>query len=97
MIHSFRNLGTEDLFNGKNSKSARSICPQNIWKRATRKLDQIDSAASLDDLKVPPGNRLEALRGDRNGQYSIRINDQYRICFLWTDEGAAEVEVVDYH
>jgi toxin HigB-1 len=76
---------------------ARAICPQNLWKRATRKLDQIDSALSVDDLKVPPGNRLELLKGDRSGQYSIRINDQYRICFSWTDQGATEVEIVDYH
>jgi proteic killer suppression protein len=97
MIHSFHNQGTEDVFNGKSSKAARTVCPQNLWKRATRKLDQIDSAINLDDLKVPPGNRLEALKRDRVGQYSIRINDQYRICFGWTDQGATEVEIVDYH
>ena len=105
MIHSFRNQGTEDIFNGKASKVARAICPQDLWKRATRKLDQIDSALSVDDLKVPPGNRLELLKGDssrkrlrqRTGQYSIRINDQYRICFGWSDQGATEVEIVDYH
>jgi proteic killer suppression protein len=61
MIHSFHNQGTEDIFNGKASKVARAICPQDLWKRSTRKLDQIDSAASIDDLKVPPGNRLELL------------------------------------
>ena len=64
MIHSFRNQGTEDIFNGKASKVARAICPQDLWKRATRKLDQIDSAISIDELKVPPGNRLESLKGD---------------------------------
>ena len=97
MIHSFRNQGTEDIFNGTASKVARAICPQDLWKRATRKLDQIDSAISVDDLKVPPGNRLESLKGDLTGQYSIRINDQYRICFGWSDQGATEVEIVDYH
>ena len=97
MIHSFYNQGTEDIFNGKSSKAARATCPQTLWKRAARKLDQIDSAAHIDDLKIPPGNRLEALQGSRAGQYSIRINEQYRICFRWIDQGAAEVEVVDYH
>jgi proteic killer suppression protein len=97
MLDSFRNQGIEDIFNGKASKAARVICPQELWKRAGRKLDQIDSAASLDDLKVPPGNRLELLKGDRAGQYSIRINDQYRICFGWSEKGATEVEIVDYH
>lgn len=97
MIQSFRNSGTEDIFNGRNSKAARDTCPQQLWKLATRKLDQIDSAANLNDLKVPPGNRLEALKGDRSGQYSIRINEKFRVCFQWTDQGAANVEIVDYH
>ena len=60
-------------------------------------MDQLDSVITLDELKVPPGNRLEALKGDRKGQYSIRINDQFRICFVWTDHGPAEVEITDYH
>lgn len=64
---------------------------------ALRKLRQVGSAEVLDDLRVPPGNRLEALKGDRAGQYSIRINDQWRICFVWTDAGPEEVEIVDYH
>ena len=64
---------------------------------ALRKLRQVGSASSLDDLRVPPGNRLEALKGDRAGQHSIRINDQWRICFLWTEAGPEEVEIVDYH
>jgi proteic killer suppression protein len=97
MIHSFRDQGTEDIFNGKTSKAARDTCPPDLWRRAARKLDQIDSAASVTDLKVPPGNRLESLKGDRAGQYSVRINDQYRICFGWSEKGVTAVEIVDYH
>ena len=97
MIQSFRDQGAEDVFDGKNSKSARKACPSSLWKIAVRKLDQIDSAGVLDDLKVPPGNRLEGLRGNRKGQYSIRINEQYRVCFKWLPEGPDQVEIVDYH
>jgi proteic killer suppression protein len=97
MIQSFRNQGTEDVFDGKNSKAARKGCPSSLRKIAVRKLDQLDSAGELNDLKVPPGNRLEALRGNRKGQYSIRINEQYRICFKWLTDGPDEVELVDYH
>jgi len=97
MIVAFKEAGTEDLFNGENTSAARRTCPQSLWKVAARKLDQLDSAATLDELHVPPGNRLEALTGDRMGQHSIRINDQYRICFVWTDSGPDEVEIVDYH
>ena len=97
MIRLFKTQATEDVFDGKRSKGARKACPVQLWKIAARKLDQLDSACTLDDLRIPPGNRLEALRGNREGQYSIRINDQYRICFLWTDEGPEQVEIVDYH
>lgn len=97
MIQRFRNQGTEDVFDGKNSKAARKACPSSLWKIAVRKLDQLDSAGELNDLKVPPGNRLEALRGNRKGQNSIRINEQYRICFKWLTDGPDEVEIVDYH
>jgi proteic killer suppression protein len=97
MIQSFEDFGTEDIFNGENSKEARKICPPSLWKVAARKLDQIDSITALRDLNIPPGNRLEALSGDRKGQHSIRINDRYRICFVWTDLGPAQVEIVDYH
>lgn len=75
MIVSFRDQGTEDIFNGENTKTARQICPQALWKNATRKLYQLDSVSTLDELRVPPGNRLEALSGDRRGQHSIRVND----------------------
>jgi proteic killer suppression protein len=97
MIRSFKNRATEDIFNGVNSKQARNFCPQTLWRVAFRKLDQLDSVERLDDLRVPPGNHLEALRGDRDGQHSIRINDQYRICFTWTEIGPSEVEIIDYH
>ena len=97
MIQAFQNAGTEDVFNGKNTRAARRTCPQSLWRVAARKLDLLDSVTSLEELRVPPGNRLEALSGDRKGQHSIRINDQYRICFVWTDTGPDEVEIVDYH
>ena len=97
MIVSFKDKGTEDIFNGIDSKDARKQCPQTLWKVAQRKLDQLNAAYTLNDMTVPPGNRLEALQGERVGQHSIRINDQYRIRFLWTQESAEEVEIVDYH
>ena len=97
MICSFKDTGTQDVFNGVNSKSARKACPKELWRVATRKLDQLDSVELLDELKIPPGNRLELLSTDRAGQHSIRINEQYRICFVWTEVGPAEVEIVDYH
>ena len=97
MIRSFKTPGTEDIFNGKNTKAARRICPQNLWKIASRKLDQLDSVNALEQLRIPPGNRLEALTGDRKGQYSIRINNQYRICFVWAETEPDDVEIVDYH
>jgi proteic killer suppression protein len=97
MIRSFKNKGTEDIYDGKNSKEARKLCPRDVMRVAIRKLEHIDSALALDDLKVPPGNRLELLSGDRAEQYSIRINDQYRVCFIWQDGNAEQVEIVDYH
>ena len=97
MIRSFKHKGVEDIFNGKNSKAARKTCPRSLWRIAARKLDQLDSVTMLDELKAPPGNRLEALKGDRKGQYSIRINNQYRICFFWADIEPDRVEIVDYH
>ena len=97
MIVTFANQETEDIYNGKNTSDARRLLPRNLWNVAFRKLDQIDASVSLDDLRIPPGNRLEALKADRIGQYSIRINDQYRICFVWNETDAREVEIVDYH
>ncbi len=97
MILSFADQATEDIYNGKNTSVARRLLPRNLWNVAFRKLDQIDVSVSLDDLSVPPGNRLEALKADRSGQYSIRINNQYRVCFIWNETDASEVEIVDYH
>lgn len=97
MIQSFFDQGTEDVFNGVNSKHARKTCPKSLWQVAGRKLEQLDSVESLEDLRIPPGNRLEALKGTRTGQYSIRINAKFRICFEWQDRGPAQVEIVDYH
>jgi len=97
MILSFKNVGTQDIFNGKNTRRARSICPEQLWKLARRKLDQVDSAGKIGDLLIPPGNKLEALTGNRKGQCSIRINRQYRICFVWSAKGPSEIEIVDYH
>ncbi len=97
MIVAWRDQGTEDIFNGQNSKAARKTCPKVLWKIATRKLDQLDSVTALDELRIPPGNQLETLSGNRKGEHSIRINDQYRICFRWTEKGPDQVEIVDYH
>jgi proteic killer suppression protein len=84
---------TERIFNGQRSRRL----PQDIQQTARRKLSYVQFAERLDDLRMPPGNRLEALKGDRVGQYSIRINQQWRICFTWSDGNAHRVEIVDYH
>lgn len=97
MIASFKGKATEDIFDGLASRIARKACPQSIWTVARRKLDQLDSVSALDELKVPPGNRLESLTGNRSGEYSIRINQQYRICFKWSEPGPYDVEITDYH
>jgi proteic killer suppression protein len=97
MIKSFKNSATEDIFNGKDSKQARKICPRNLWGVVVRKLEQLDSVISLDELKIPPGNNFEALKGNRTGEYSIRINQKYRICFQWYNNQPSEVEIIDYH
>jgi proteic killer suppression protein len=97
VIQSFKDDGTEDVINGENTRDARKTCPASLWRTAARKLDQMDSVTSLHDLRIPPGNQLEAFVGDRKGQYSIRINEQYRVCFTWTDSGPDEDEIFDYH
>jgi toxin HigB-1 len=93
MIGSFRDKETERLFN----RERKSKFDRKLRRAALRKLTMLHSAASLDDLRVPPANRLEKLAGDREGQYSIRINDRWRICFRWSDGEAHDVEIVDYH
>ncbi|HPU84057.1 MAG TPA: type II toxin-antitoxin system RelE/ParE family toxin [Candidatus Latescibacteria bacterium] len=92
MIVSFRDADTERLNNGTRVRRFFAI-----ESAARRKLRQLQIAGALEDLRIPPGNRLEALKGDRAGQHSIRVNDQYRVCFRWTAAGAEDVEIVDYH
>ena len=96
MIRSFRDEGTEDLFNGKSTAAARRSCPRDVLKRARVKLDRLNQAVELKDVQTP-GNNLEQLHGDREGQHSVRINDKYRLCFRWAERGADDVEIVDYH
>ena len=93
MIRSYRNRLTEAVAFGAIPKGF----PADLARNAVRKLALLDNAAALSDLNTPPGNRLEALVGDRAGQHSIRINDQFRICFVWTEAGPEQVEIVDYH
>ena len=97
MIQSFKTTGTEDIFDGLASRAARKCCPQSIWPVACRKSDQINRVREVSELNVLPGNRLERLKGDRENQYSIRINQQYRICFTWEEGHAYEIEITDYH
>jgi len=97
VIKSFFDKGTEDVFDRKRSKEARRSCPEQVWRVAQRKLDQLNAVVSLGSLRIPPGNELEALKKDRMGQHSIRVNDQFRICFVWTEEGPERVEITDYH
>lgn len=97
MFHSFHDRGTEDVFNRRATREARRVCPESVWRVAQRKLDQLNAAVSLGSLRIPLGNRLEAFKGDRRGQHSIRINEQYRVCFIWTDDGPERAEITDYH
>lgn len=97
MIRSFGDDATQDIFDGTNSKKARKSLDSALFPIARRKLDMIDAATNLNDIRIPPSNHLEALKGNLKGWHSIRINDQYRIVFCWTDEGAEEVKITDYH
>jgi proteic killer suppression protein len=96
VIHSFADETTADLFRERNTRAARRI-PREIWRATQRKLKILDVAAGLDDLRVPAGNRLERLKGDQVGRYSVRINDQYRMTFRWEQGNAYEVRVEDHH
>ena len=93
MIRSFKNRVAEEIWHGEVNRRL----PREIQEVARRKLRMLNNAQSLADLRIPPGNRLERLQGDRAGQYSIRINDQWRVCFEWQETDAFEVEIVDYH
>ena len=97
MIADFADQGTADIFNRVNSPAARRTCPGPLHSLARKKLERLNSVEELEDLASPPGNRLETLRGDRRGQHSIRINDQYRVCFVWQRGQAGNVEIADYH
>ena len=96
MILNFADKTTEDIFNGLDSKAARSI-PQAVWKVAARKLDMLNAASELRDLRLPPANRLEALKGKWAGYHSIRINERYRVVFEWTDGNVKDVQITNYH
>jgi len=96
VIRSFADAGTEDVFYGRETKLARRL-PRGLWPAIRRKLDMLNAAGSLADLRQPPGNRLEALRGDQEGRHSIRVSDQFRITFRLQDGGAWEVRCEDYH
>lgn len=97
MIASFANKGTEDIWNGSDSKAARKTCPKSLWPRARRKLDDLNQVRHYVDLSTPPSNRLHRLREDREDQWAIAINNQYRICFRWDGTDALQVEITDYH
>lgn len=93
MIVSFNDRASQDIFNGV----ARKACPQALWPIARRKLDFLDAVIEIEELRIPPGNRLEPLSAHRQGQHSIRMNEQYRLCFKWGPSGPFDVEVTDYH
>ncbi len=96
-IKSFKNKGTQDINYGRSSKDALRILPKNLHKKAQIKLARLSAATSIQDLREIRGNRFELLKGDRKGQSSIRINEQYRICFKWIKEHSTDVEIIDYH
>jgi proteic killer suppression protein len=97
MIKSFADDGTHDIFRALDTRAARLACPRILWPAARRRLDRLDEALQVTDLLKPPGNRLEKLKGDHLGYHSIRVNDQYRIRFWFSDGNATEVQILDYH
>ena len=96
-IRNFKTRGTEDINYGRATKEALRTLPQELHRKAQIKLARLGAVTSMQDLQEIRGNRFEKLKGERQGQYSIRINDQYRICFTWEEENAVDVEIVDYH
>jgi len=97
MIRSFRDEGTRDVFDGRDSRDARRLLPLDLRKVAGRRLDQLNRVSDVQDLRHPPGNHLERLRGDRDGWWSIRVNGRLRIIFRWVEGGAEDVGIIDYH
>jgi proteic killer suppression protein len=97
VISSFANNGTEDIFHGRSTAAARKVLAPSLWAVARRKLDLLNAAHTLADLRVPPNNRLEALKGTLKGSYSIRVNDQFRVVFQFANGNASAVTIVDYH
>jgi len=97
MLASFSDQGTEDIFQRLESREARKVLPTELHRNAAKKLAMINAARFVEDLKVPPGNRLEKMRGDLEGFYSVRVNDQWRIVFRWADSAAHDVRICDYH
>jgi toxin HigB-1 len=97
VIQGFQDQGSADVYSDANTKAARGTLPRELWRIAQRKLQLLNRAVRLEDLRAPPANHLEALASNRKGQHSIRVNDQYRICFVWTSQGPTNVEIVDYH
>lgn len=93
----FKDDGTEDVYRGNSSKKARRVCPQELWEKARMRMDALIEGSSIHELGKIPGLRLRQLSGNRSDQYRAEINDQYRICFIWTEEGAMCIEIVDYH
>lgn len=96
MIRAFKNKTATDIFNGENSKASRKV-PKELHNVAQRKLDMLNAASEINDLRIPPSNRLERLKGDLKDYYSIRVNDQWRITFIWKDGDVFDVQIVDYH
>lgn len=96
-IKSFADKGTEDVFDGVASKAARKVCPQQLWHRARKRLDDINQVRHYSDLKTPRSNRLHPLKGDRERQWAIAVNDQYRICFRWEGTDAFDVEITAHY
>jgi proteic killer suppression protein len=97
MISSFADQGTEDIFNGDNTKAARKTLPADLWATAQKRLSQLEYASAITDMRLPPGNKLEALKGDMAGKFSVRINDQYRMVFEFAGGNATNVQITDYH